>query len=81
MLAIILGILSLFKTKSPKNVIKSITKGKIMSLITEHLDPDISESRSRFKQFFGIPVIGNDGNLLDGEKRFPMEHLYVFKTA
>lgn len=81
MLAIILGILSLFKTKSPKNVIKSITKGKIMSLITEHLDPDISESRSRFKQFFGIPVIGNDGNLLDGEKTFPDGTLVRFQNG
>ena len=81
MLAIILGILSIFKTKSPKNVIKSITKGKIMSLITEHLDPDISESRSRFKKFFGIPVIGNDGNLLDGEKTFPDGTLVRFQNG
>lgn len=81
MLAIILGILSLFKTKSPKKVIKSITKGKIMSLITEHADPDISESRSRFKQFFGIPVIGNDGNLLDGEKTFPDGTLVRFQNG
>ena len=81
MLAIILGILSLFKTKSPKNVIKSITKGKIMSLITEHLDPDISESRSRFKQFFGIPVIGTNGSLLDGEETFPDGTIVRFQNG
>jgi len=62
-------------------VIKSITKGKIMSLITEHLDPDISESRSRFKKFFGIPVIGNDGNLLDGENTFPDGTLVRFQNG
>jgi len=62
-------------------VIKSITKGKVMSLITEHLDPDISESRSRFKKFFGIPVIGNDGNLLDGEKTFPDGTLVRFQNG
>ena len=52
-----------------------------MSLITEHLDPDISESRSRFKKFFGIPVIGNDGNLLDGEKTFPDGTLVRFQNG
>ena len=52
-----------------------------MSLTTERFNVDISESRSRFKKFFGIPVIGNDGNLLDGEKTFPDGTLVRFQNG
>lgn len=52
-----------------------------MSLTTERLCPDISESRSRFKKFFGISVIGNDGSLLDGEKKFPDGTLVRFQNG
>lgn len=52
-----------------------------MSLTTERFNVDISESRSRYKKFFKIQVVGQNGNLFDGEKTFPDGTLVRFQNG
>ena len=50
------------------------SKELIMNQIKAIKTNDNNQSCSRAKQFIGVPVVGKDGKLLNGEYRFKFEN-------